>query len=287
MNHETLHWLRGTAVNILVAYPYMTAKMRQAIEESGNEFPINLLVDSGAFSAYNSGKEITLDAYCSFISTLPQTVSYAQLDVIGNESHSMENLKTMVGRGLHPLPIFTRGSDPDQLSRLREYGDYVMLGGVAQGAERKEYVNWFSKLNAGRPIHWLGFVETEFIRVYRPTSVDSSSWTGAARFGNLPLYIGGGKFKALTRSDARDFAVRRLLREHGLSELEVTSLLTDPVAWRNTPSAGGRLALRVSAAAHLLRAADIERNFGTKCYLAVTGADQIETICAALRGLLL
>lgn len=70
-------------LNFLVAYPYCKPDVFEVLKNQ--TLPYRFLLDSGAFTAHNAGKVITLDDYCRFIEAMPvKPWRYFQLDVVGD-----------------------------------------------------------------------------------------------------------------------------------------------------------------------------------------------------------
>lgn len=281
-------------LNLLVAYPYLNTKANIELISRQRRSDFNLIVDSGAFTAWNTGKVIRLDDYCRFLDSIAhlQPFHAVQLDVFGDPEASYANLQIMLKRGYKVMPVFTRG---DSLERLEEYytlTDYIMFGGIVIGGKNQNYVKWFLERNKGRKCHWLGFVNLPFIKKYRPESVDSSSWSGSARFGGLHLHMGAGHMK---RFDKQDFTKKPtddlLIAASRIGiKYEELKLLSSDVCWSrawsyygdrwNEPIRG--MAQFISTMAHIMRGYDIEKRLGTKVYLAGAGEIQNKTIFTAL-----
>lgn len=276
-------------LNLLVAYPYWTDRIAALLRE----IPHRLIVDSGAWTAFNSGKEITLDGYCRFLDGLKGDFHAVQLDVFGQPEASWRNFLTMRERGYDVMPVFTRGDTLERLEEMYSLTDYVMFGGVVQGGGNKGYLKWIMERNRGRKIHWLGFTQIDFLKHYRPTSVDSSSWV-PGRFGACAYYTGSGDLKTFRKS--RDKPPREFFEACVRSGAEpwMPWAMAKNVAWTNSAKGGtettpdnpkGMVSL-LSAMAHLHRAKDIERVLGTRVYFAVPTYDLLELLihAARLRG---
>ncbi len=175
-------------LNILVAYPYINKMMIETVTE--HEGSIRWLVDSGAFTAWKAGKEVSIDAYCKFIEGLPVAPwRYFTLDVIGNPKASMANYEVMLKRGFNPIPIFTRGEDPSVLDEYYKTSDVVGVGGLVGTKGNKGFVNGIMKHVGGRKVHWLGFTNAEYIKHYKPP-ICATLLLGSAHFAMLQcLYI--------------------------------------------------------------------------------------------------
>lgn len=180
-------------VNVLIAYPYFKSSIIKSLHED-RSYIKSLMVDSGAFTAFNGGYEIPVYEYVNFLNKIkslsPQYI--IQLDVIGDHERTFENYFEMVQRGITPVPVFTRGAPLNDLDYIYEkISDFVLLGGVASGAGRHEYVNMFLKRNKGRKVHLLGYTNTAILKKHKVYSLDASSWKKSARFGGLDVFING------------------------------------------------------------------------------------------------
>lgn len=228
-----------------------------------------LIVDSGAFTAWNTGRTILLDDYCRFLDSIEDLRPFyaVQLDVFGQPDQTYKNFLIMKERGYDVMPVFTRGDTLERLEEFYSKTDYIMFGGIVTGGKNREYVKWFLSQNKGRKCHWLGFVDMPFIKAKKPESVDSSSWASAARYGTLKLYKGYGQFRSCHRSD---FAkpptkeIRELLTLHGVSQKEM-ALMSQEKNWRGLNS----MSQQVNARAAILHSVEVEKHIGTKVYLAM------------------
>lgn len=267
-------------LNFLLSYAYFDEKniifCRNLPRDS-----FNLIVDSGAFTAWNSGKTITLDGYCSFLDKISflQPFKAVQLDVFGNPQKSYENLLIMRARGYDVMPVFTRGDSLEKLEEYYQMTDYIMFGGVTIGSSNKNYVKWFCEKNKRRKAHWLGFTNINFIKHYKPESVDSSSWCSGARYGCLVLCDGFGNLKRYMRKNfimEKSHSLKRSFEKIGIPENKINYFLKqkswegdsyrfDGSDW-DSPSRG--MVGFVTACSYVLNSFEIEKKLGTKVYLA-------------------
>lgn len=263
-------------LNILVAYPYFTEGIRAYLMER-DPSTFRLIVDSGAFTAWNTGAEVTMEGYTRFLKTIPAHWDWraVQLDVYGDPEGTYANWQRMLDMGWADiLPVFTRGDSLERLEEFYEATDYIMFGGIAFGGENKNYIKWFCEANKGRPVHWLGFTNMPFIKHYRPTSVDSSSVTSAQRYGSIVYYRGGGELKTLQKRDLARRPPLAFLREcerRGFTMAELQRLGSSE-AWVGAVRPPGKdprgFASFVTYTHHVWRGIEVERNLGTKIYMA-------------------
>lgn len=282
---------KSPKLNILVAFPYFS---KAVYENLLNRDPstFRLIVDSGAFTAWNTGKQINFDDYLKFLKTIPSSWDFkaVQLDVFGEPEQTYVNYHKMLDAGFNDImPVFTRGDTLERLEEFYSHTDYIMFGGIVIGGENKNYVKWFCEQNKGRKVHWLGFVNMPFIKHYKPTSVDSSTWNNGQRFGNLQYYVGNGNLKSSNRrkfANKPDATIIYFLKKCGFTDLDISNLANQQ-AWEggttqpNTKSMRG-LASFITVTNHVKRAIEVEKNLGTKIYLAAGNDQQINSLYNAL-----
>jgi len=155
---------------------------------------VNFFLDSGAFSAFTQGSAIDLDSYISFIKQNEKDVTvYANLDVIGDVEASWENQRYMESKGLTPLPVFHVEDPIEYLYKCMDY-DYFCLGGMAS-ATMDLRINFLDKcwyIICDTPdnmpknkVHGFGMTAHKLMFRYPWYSVDSTSWSQTAGFGNI------------------------------------------------------------------------------------------------------
>lgn len=176
-----------------------------------------LILDSGAYSAWNIGATIDLDDYIAYIKKNKHLLAhYVNLDVIPGKpgrprtqaeveesaAQSYKNLKYMAKRGLRPIPVFHQGERWYWLERLMAEGwDYI---GISPMADLPSPVvnRWFDEAftlttdKGGKPIirtHGFGVTAFKALWRYPWTTVDSTTWATVAGYGRIlvPQYRGG------------------------------------------------------------------------------------------------
>ena len=114
---------------------------------------LNVILDSGAYTAWRSGKPINLLEYCDFIKRNQAWItSYANLDVINQNDpeqaahDSHENYKFMRAQGLKPMPIFHVGEDSRWLKTMLDAGcDYIGLS-ASSLVSRNKVDSWYDMI---------------------------------------------------------------------------------------------------------------------------------------------
>lgn len=238
---------------------------------------ITFLLDSGAFTAWNAGKAVSLDSYQQFLSSTPVDVwRYFALDVIGDPAATMRNYDAMLDAGYNPIPVFTPSQSFDDIAKYYETSDVIGCGGLTTkyGRESISYLTKVFSHAKGRAIHLLGYTKPEYIKHFKPYSCDSSSWNRAQRYGLCDLYVGNGKYLSFTRRQAANKPNAKIL--HAIKDLGFNlNDFTKEVLWRDTKRNIARVA---SARSWVKYAIDAERNIGTKIFMACGSADNIDML---------
>jgi hypothetical protein len=185
--------IKKDALNILASYAYLRndkafTEMVLFLSEEGM---INLLVDSGAFTAFRSNKPIDLDKYIGFCKNIDGKVwQYIMLDVIQNHTLSIENLNKMVDAGLKPMPVWTVTDSVDSLKNMFKINEHICVaGGVDQPVSKMIHrFRTACKEVPGIKIHGLGFVKIPEFYKLPLFSVDSSSYSAGQRFGTASVF---------------------------------------------------------------------------------------------------
>lgn len=263
-------------LNILIAYPYLDEGIKNLLKKNSED--ITFLLDSGAFTSWKAGTSIDLDQYVQFLETLKADGiipwRYFTLDVIGDPEKTLKNYQDLLDRGYKPVPIFTRGENFSTLEKFYETSDVVAIGGLVQTKQNRGFVKRIMREIKGRPVHWLGFTEGNYISIYKPYSADSSSWAGAVRYGGLKIYTRGGRFIVVRREHfikRPDPELVKIFEEYG----EDLTLFKNRKEWANSGK-GKYLLERMTCKSWVRFAMDIEKTFGTKFFLACASKWQIE-----------
>ena len=180
---------------LLVSYFYFKGFEKLKAQVSFRDW----VLDSGAFSAHNSGKVIDLQAYIDFClkwqakDTL-LTEIYA-LDVIGDPEASLRNTEEMHRQGVNAIPTFHLGSPWEALEELSKYPK-IALGGMVRKPKNLKR-SWLEQVFARawpRSMHAFGLASEDLLMLFPFHSCDASNWELAPsafgqwqRYGNLRL----------------------------------------------------------------------------------------------------
>lgn len=155
----------------------------------------NWVMDSGAFSAHESGADIDIVKYIETCKELIKTdstlVEVFSLDVIGDWRAGVKNLERMWSEGVPAIPCYHIG-EPESL--LKAYArDYpkIALGGVAltKGGLKMEFARQCFARVWPKKIHGFGFGSESQIMALPWHSVDATNWEiGPCKFGRWNKY---------------------------------------------------------------------------------------------------
>ena len=261
-------------VNILVSYAYLTESIIKELQTYEDQ--INLLIDSGAFTAWKQKKEITLNEYCDFMDSCPlKPMQFFTLDEIGNPKRTKDNYIELKSRGYNVLPIFTHNAELDDLEFYYQDTDFIGYGGIA-GKRDKKFLQRFNKVLKqinNRQVHLLGVTNEKILKKFKPYSCDSSSWTSAWRYGTSAVYVGNGKMKLLNRLDcvkAPDKQVQQALKRLGFNVGE----LQNEANWHGANSVVNQVTCRGWVKFSL----EAEAILNTRIFLVVVTAEEVKQI---------
>jgi 6-pyruvoyltetrahydropterin/6-carboxytetrahydropterin synthase len=203
---EQAHQLSTQAkLPLLISYAYLRSERPENIERLLTHPFIELLLDSGAFTALNAGVEIKLDEYIQFCLKWKENLfGYMALDKLQDPATTTRNLHTMLEAGLKPIPVHVLGDDERRMDELFELSDWVALGGFRRphrGPAPYTYIKKKMAWAKGRKVHWLGFTNKPVVEGFKPFSCDCSSWMAGAMYGRVAIYIGLGRWITFTREE--------------------------------------------------------------------------------------
>jgi hypothetical protein len=159
-------------------------------------------LDSGAFSAFNSGTTISLQDYIDTAKRLsdedPTLTEVYSLDVIGDWKASMRNTEEMWRQGVEAIPCYHVGEPEAALVGMSKDYPKIALGGAALMKGRNEQkLHWAEQCFARvwpAKIHGFAFTAEQWLLRLPWHSVDSSTWDlmpcafGRWKsFGRLPI----------------------------------------------------------------------------------------------------
>lgn len=159
------------------------------------------LLDSGAFTFFNSGKRVDwneyLDRYIEFINR-NKVEHFFELDIdvlVGYDRVLEFRKKLERGTGRQCIPVWHKSRGRAEFIKMCEEYNYVAIGGiVSKEITQKEYRYFPYFIDTahknGAKIHGLGFTNLKGVEQYHFDSVDSTSWTTGNRFGSIYRFDG-------------------------------------------------------------------------------------------------
>ena len=196
---------------------------------------LTILIDSGAFTAWNSGLKVSIDSYRLFreglnfnlgLEGITHKVHYINLDVIPHKKGTtptkqqtldackkgVENYYWLFDRGMHTLHTFHQFDPWEYLEIILEHcntDNYICISPANdQSLEaRLEFMRLcYRIIPEGVRVHVLGLTARESLETYPVYSADSSTWLNPSKYGELFDYhrlLKINKEQGLTRHNAR------------------------------------------------------------------------------------
>lgn len=177
------------------------------------------VLDSGAYTAHNSGKTVNNDEFIRFALRAQQMderlVAVFALDVIGDPVASLANALKAKAAGVTVIPTWHAGEPIEMAQEMAKQFDRVALGGLvarlannrAQLMGTSEKLHYAEKFfNAVWPkwVHGFGCTAEELMSNLPFAAVDSTTWClrpsmyGSWKtFGKLPVRVSGDIKSAL------------------------------------------------------------------------------------------
>ena len=201
---------------LLLSYFYFRAKgIGQLIDKIG--YRPEVLLDSGAFSAWNTGKNIAIVDYMRFIDENKAHADlYIALDVIGDPDLTRMYYEIMRFKGYSPIPVFHYGDDLKYLDYYVGKGERtIALGGTAKMRSKPTVAKWCADIIGKYPdidFHLLGSSSRQITDHCALASCDSSTWIIGA-FNGRPAHIPGTS--RAKKKDRALYNMAELIKQYG------------------------------------------------------------------------
>ena len=176
---------------LLVSYWYATEELFAA--RGNGVYYRDIVIDSGAFSAHNSGAEVELGKYIDFCKALrdryPFVTEYYSLDVIGDWRATRRNTERMWRQGIPAIPCFHYGEPWDLLKGLARDYPKIAIGGCVGRRDKDKFAGDCFARVWPKAMHGFGFGAEKSILMYPWHSVDATNWEiGPCAFGRWNAY---------------------------------------------------------------------------------------------------
>lgn len=215
---------------LLCSYWYFKNKpLSKFCEELG--YQPEILLDSGAYSAFTKGKHVNVLDYIEYIrANRAYITNYISLDVIGDPLMTLLLCEFMWSACLCPLPVIHYGED-------LKFMDYyqkgwppipIALGGTVPVRDKKAVAAWCAEVKRQYPdteLHLLGSSSKALLHSGALTSCDASTWYMQAVNGRPKTIPGRDRAAKIQRAEAN---MRRIMEVFD----EATVPLTDSTVER-------------------------------------------------------
>lgn len=186
--HSMANWTEdhGVPLNVLVSFYYL--KQYNTIRDGVRVG--RTMLDSGAFSAHNSGKDIDIHALIAETKN-PYWNEAVSLDVIGDGKGSLANARTMAKAGSPAFPVFHIGEPWDLLDAY--VAEFPKVGLSCRfGEPVTKSMRWLEECffrHWPHRYHSFGWTRPDMLMSFPFESADCSSWEyGPTGFGNWKSY---------------------------------------------------------------------------------------------------
>lgn len=169
---------------------------------------LDVFIDSGAYSAWNSGVSIDVHEYANWIQCAGMGSVYANLDVIGDPKGSYRNQRILEDTyGLSPIPVFHPNEDWKWLRMYLKSNDYIALGGISQERSPEMLMPWAIRAfqlgsEFGTRFHGFAVTAWTLLKALPWYSCDSSTWINGVKWGTVRIFdFEGGAFRHIILGD--------------------------------------------------------------------------------------
>ena len=196
---------------LLCSYWYFKNKpLAKFCEELG--YQPEILLDSGAYSAFTKGKHVNVLDYIEYIHANRDYIAkYISLDVIGDPKTTVLLWGLMRELGLSPIPVVHYG-DPIRLLELYSVVSApVALGGTVPIRDKRVVAAWCSEIKRQHPdteLHLLGSNSKAILHSGALASCDASTWYIQAVKGRPTTIPGRDRTAKIQRAEAN---MRRIM----------------------------------------------------------------------------
>ena len=157
-----------------------------------------IMLDSGAFTAFTTGKPVVLRDYAAWLTEHDGAYNAAvTLDVLGDPITTATNTAWLHSHGYPVLTVATAGTPPAQVAKLAAAAPLFAVGGLVKTprAILRAYVAACAAIakRHGSGVHALGVGGPTLLRETGAWSGDSSAPTRSPTFGAVTIWTGRNK----------------------------------------------------------------------------------------------
>lgn len=160
---------------------------RKAWKKHLQRLGLKLILDSGAFTAWQKGIVIDVVEFADFVIEHADVIdTFFSLDVVGDPIASAANFEYLRSRGLNPIPVFHAGSDLAILDQMIEDGESLIgIGGSVKMAadDRAAAIQAIFDRHPLGNFHFLGGGSADLLTGFAWISADATTWLKARKYG--------------------------------------------------------------------------------------------------------
>jgi|TARA_Y100000310_G_scaffold247412_1_gene253012 hypothetical protein len=187
----------------------------------------SIIIDSGSFSLWNTGKIIDIDDYLNFCKLLPKKFIFVNLDVIPKTNSNKKKIGICIEKSIenflylkkhlkNVMPVYHYGEDISILKKYEENTDYVGISPANDTSEKvkRSYLNYvFKNWNKQTKYHGFGYSSFSGLEKYPYYSVDSISY--------IQFQVGKKRYR---HSDKLSFFTNKSIKKFKAYEKYITKL---------------------------------------------------------------
>ena len=192
---------------------------------------IPLIIDSGAFTVWNSGGTLDIEAYLAFCKTLPEECIFVNVDVIPETGSSPKDVEICCQKGYenfiylsrhlkNVLPVYHYKDELHWLEKYIEHTDYIGISPANDTAEnvKRTFLDYvFKFLPPEIKTHAFGYSSFKGLTYYPFYSIDSTSWKKGGRFATTDYWC--DITKSFQTYDGREFFKGKYKEEKEMIDL--------------------------------------------------------------------
>lgn len=232
--------------NILITYADFKKSPDKAVALINRFKDANVIVDSGAFSVWNSGGSVDREKLIDFYVYIKENVSVKNVNFINldeipgkkgikpttEEAYnacvvSHENYVFFKNMGINVLPVFHEGDHFEFLEIYKKEADYIAISPANDSSAKRRMV-WldsvFSNLRAEYKTHGLAATSPKLLERYPFYSVDSINWKAVHLYGNSKSIDKKYARSLIRHPDTRDGMLQKEILYFLELEKDITNL---------------------------------------------------------------
>lgn len=209
---------------LLCSYWYFKNKpLARLCEDIG--YRPEILLDSGAYSAYTKGKNVNLLDYLAYIkANEAYTSRYISLDVIGDSRTTRLLYGLMRAMDMDPIAVVHQGDDLEVVAEYMADGTKrIALGDTVRIKDKKEVARWCAEVKQRYPeaqLHLLGSCSPVLLQNGALASCDSSAWYIQAVNGRPANIPGTTREAKMARAAANMLSIMEVFDEIPVSSID-------------------------------------------------------------------